>query len=111
MDQVRIFLLGVIATLLAVIAFRPSTQEARADTGSSDGIIAVAAPQSSSLYLVNTKDKTIAHYENGSSNFKLKAARFYQYDLQIFDKSGKTLSVDDAKDQAEKDIKAGKFEK
>ena len=94
-DAVRMFLLGVIAALLAAIALRPGGQEAQAQmTGAASGnIIALTSSgpgnDQITLFLIDPAKQTIAYYTaRSSSPFSLRDVRWYKDDLNIYYRGG-----------------------
>jgi len=104
-EKIKIFLLGAIVALLAVVIFGRSsltTPVAHAADGTAygDGILAVASGDN--LYLINTATKNIAYYNNKSSKFSLRAGRYYKYDIGLVDENKDGgITVKDAQKAAE----------
>ena len=102
-DVVKIFLLGMITAFLAVIALRsPQGTVALAGGGgaSSGNIIAVTTPESGSLFIIDTANKQLAQYTTDSRQFRLRAARYFNYDLQLYDSLQQGMTVKRAKKAA-----------
>lgn len=88
LDYVKVFLLGMIAAFLGVLAFQDNSPGiAFAEGGgSANGLIAVTGPEKASLFLVDTGTQHIAHYNNNTGGrMKLRDGRLYKYDLGIED--------------------------
>lgn len=102
-ELVKVFLLGVIATLLAVAVFRPNTTNVTyaADGGAmgaaSGNIIALTGAEKSTLYLVDTENQQIAQYAVDNARFSLRSARHYSQDLKIYEEDRKGgIKISDA---------------
>lgn len=111
-DLVKVFLLGMITALLAVIALKPGGGEAQAAAGGiggpvmGNGIMALTAPEEGVLYLVDPVNKYIAQYDLSNSRFSLRSARYFENDLRIKEASDKGgMSVNEAEREAEKSMK------
>jgi hypothetical protein len=91
-DLVKVFLLGVGVTLLAVLVFRPETRIALAQEGpvQSGSLMALTGPDKATLFLVDTSSKQIAQYSIDTKGLLLESCRTYKSDLLLEDehKSG-----------------------
>jgi hypothetical protein len=108
-EVVKIFLLGMIAAFLAMIALRPEQSVVRADSGVKSGdVIAVTAPDRATLFLIDTSSKQIAQYGVDTNRFSLRAARHYGYDLSIEEAtSPQGMDLKEAKKKAQETTKGG----
>lgn len=99
-DAIKIFLLGAITALLAVIALRPATTEVRAADGmaaSAGGLMAVTGPRDAALFIIDPTNKYVSQYAIDSTGFSLRGARYFKHDLYIRELKRKgRFSVDDA---------------
>lgn len=99
-DGVKLFVAGVTVALLAMIAFR-GAEQARAGGASVGTVMALTGVQQNNtmLFLVDAENKSLAVYAYDGNQFQFRAARYFAYDLGIFDhqlRSG--ISIEDAKE-------------
>ncbi len=89
-DAAKLFLLGMITALLAVIAFRPNQAATYAGTGgvgNAGGLIAVTGEEKGTLFLVDPVNKYVAQYAVDNARFSLRGARYFKQDLYIRDEN------------------------
>ncbi len=96
-ETLRTALLVLVAVLVALALLRPHAGQALADRGSAaGGTIAVASGDH--LFLIDTTNKQIAQYTADNVGFNLIGARYYKYDMEIYDKrDSRRASVTDAR--------------
>lgn len=98
-DGVKLFVAGVVVALLAMIAFQ-GMDKAQAGGGSAGSLIALTGVQQNTavLYLVDAENKSLALYAYDGNLFQFRAARYFAYDLGIFELNNRSgVSVEDAK--------------
>jgi len=111
-EQVKTFLLGVIAALLLVVVVLQVSGGVRlpaamqpaygaSQSGAAGGFIAIYDDQGHNLFVIDTANKRVVAYEfsDASGELLLKSARNIEYDLKATDLSTrKGLSYDEVKD-------------
>ena len=105
-ETLRTALLVLVAILLALALLRPQAGRVFADGGvAAGGLIAVASADH--LFLIDTTNKQIAQYTVDNVGFNLIGARYYKYDMEIYDKrDSRRASVTDARKLAARSRKA-----
>lgn len=105
-ETVKIFLLGMAVAFLGMIALRGTSSVAAQDP-SSGGLQAIASAggDTAHLFLVNPTTQIFAYYCARSGRVQLQGTRYYGFDLGIYD-ARPNLTIKEAKNQYEKDIKA-----
>lgn len=99
-ESMKMFLLGLVVALLAVIALRSDSGVATAaDSGGSGNLVALAqsSKNAAMLFLVDMQTRHIAVYMAEDNKFAFQAARSFRYDLGITEADGRKISVADAK--------------
>ncbi len=108
-DVVKIFLLGVVTALLAVLVFSPSRSITLAgDAGGAvsqmGDLMAVAVSgEDATLFLIDPVNKQLAAYNYGGDELNLNGARHYSQDLLLeYASSNRGMTVEEARETAAK---------
>ena len=109
-EAVKMFMMGLLVAVLAVIAFRATPDVNAYEGGASSGTFIALTSNSNNgrtsvLYLIDSENKFISLYGYDDSQFQFRASRYYGFDMGIVDMNMRRgLGVDEAKEWMENSI-------